>query len=151
MMWKPVWIFGVTSPPVREANGLVDAVDTDLVRVLGDERLDGAVLQLVDLVRAGVEADDLDLVLLVGLPDTGGGAGGREGVGGEDADDVGVLGQRRRDQPGRRGGVVVAVLHAEVVELGVRLGGRLEALDAGVDGRDAGVGRHDQDLAAVRD
>src|SRR5581483_8450660 len=75
--------------------GLVHRVGPDRVRGLGDERLHGALLERGDLVRLGVEADDLDLARLAGLTDAGGGALGREQVGREDADDAGVLLQRR--------------------------------------------------------
>ena len=97
----------------------------------------------------GVEPDDLHLVALAGLLHTGGGALGGEQVRGEDADEVGVLLQRGADQLccGRR--VVVGVLHADVGELAVGLDGVLEALDARVGRRDAGVDGHHQDLAAL--
>src|SRR6185436_15258388 len=45
---------------VERGNGLVDAVLADVAGLLGDQRLHGALLQGLDLVGAGVEADDLD-------------------------------------------------------------------------------------------
>ncbi len=79
----------------------------------------------------------------------GGGALGGEQVGGEDADQVGVLLQLGADELGRGRRVVVAVLHADVGELAVGLDGVLEALGAGVGRRDAGIDTHDHDLAAL--
>src|SRR5690349_6096019 len=49
--------------------GLVHRIGPDRVRGLGDERLHRALLQGLDLVRLGVEADDLDLAGLSGLAD----------------------------------------------------------------------------------
>src|SRR4051794_21528262 len=56
---------------------LLHALRADVGRLLGDQRLDGAVLEVLDLLRAGVEADDLD-VLRPRLADGGRGALGRE-------------------------------------------------------------------------
>src|SRR5215475_740073 len=70
---------------------LLHGVGPDVVRMLGDERLHGALLQRGDLVRLGVEADDLDLARLAGLANAGGGALGREQVGREDPDAAGIL------------------------------------------------------------
>src|SRR4051794_32896568 len=54
--------------------GLLDALRPDVGRLLGDQRLDGSRLQVGDLLRARVEADDLHLVPLARLLDAGGGA-----------------------------------------------------------------------------
>src|SRR5829696_4394647 len=59
---------------------LLDALRADVGRLLGDQRLHGAVLEVLDLLRAGVEADDLD-VLRTRLADAGRGALGGEQVG----------------------------------------------------------------------
>src|SRR5437868_2500761 len=95
---------------------LVHPVDADLVRVLRDQALNCAGFQLRNLIRTGIEADHLDLILLVRLADTGTGPGRGEQVRGEHADDVGVLSESGGDQPGRNSGIVVAVLDAKVGE-----------------------------------
>src|SRR5215203_739326 len=48
-------------------DGLLHAELADLRRLLGDQRLDDAVLEVLHLLRAGVEADDLDRVELARL------------------------------------------------------------------------------------
>ena len=57
-----VSIAGVTGCPLRAATACCDALQADVVRLLGDEGLDVAGLELLDLVRPGVEADDLGRV-----------------------------------------------------------------------------------------
>src|SRR3954470_6611424 len=79
---------------LQRGDGLLDALLADLGRLLGDEGLDRALLEVLDLLRAGVEADDLDLAELAGLTQAGSGALGPEQVRGEDAGEIGVLGQR---------------------------------------------------------
>src|ERR1700730_3039002 len=106
---------------------LVHRVGPDYVRRLGDERLNGALLQRGDLIGLGVESDDLDLAGLTGLAHTGGGALGREQVGREDADDVRVLLQRRQRDLRGHGRAVLVELRAHVGELGVGLGRGREA------------------------
>ena len=49
----------VTGLPVEGRDGLLDALLADVERLLGDEGLDVPGLELLDLVGAGVEADDL--------------------------------------------------------------------------------------------
>src|SRR6185312_7797699 len=127
---------------------LVDAELADDSRLLRDQRLNGAVPQRLDLIRAGVEADDLHLAALTGLLHTGGGTLGGEEVRGEDADQVGVLLQLGADELCYGRWVVVAVLHADVGELAVGLDRVLESLGARVGRRDARIYTHDHDLAA---
>ena len=64
MIVKPVWTLGVTVPAVERGDGHVDAVLADELGLLGDQRLDGALLERLHLVGPGVEADDLHLVAL---------------------------------------------------------------------------------------
>ena len=54
-----VSIVGGDRLPVERGDGLLDALQTDVVRLLGDEGLHVAGLELLDLVGARVEADDL--------------------------------------------------------------------------------------------
>ena len=96
------------------------------------------VLEVLDLLGAGVEADDLHLAQLARLADAGRGALGGEQVGGEDALEVGVLGQRGLGDRGGLRRVVVVELLADVGQAGL-LGALLEALGAQVGGRDAGL------------
>ena len=135
---------------VERGDGHVDPVLADRPRLLGDECLDRAGVEVLDLVGPGVEADDLHRVRLAGLLDAVGAALGGEEVGGEDADEVRVLLQRGAHQVRRGGRVVVGVLDADVLELRVGLHGVLEPLRPRVGGGDAGVDRHHHDLAAVR-
>src|SRR3954469_7168672 len=77
---------------VEGGDGLLHALRADVGGLLGDQRLDRAGLEVLDLLRASVEADDLD-VLVAGLAQTRRGAFGSEQVGGEDALQVRRLGQ----------------------------------------------------------
>ena len=52
------------------AQSLGNTLRSDVVRLLSDQSLDGAVLEGLDLIRAGVESDDDDLAFLAGLLDT---------------------------------------------------------------------------------
>src|SRR6478609_11540865 len=52
---------------VEGQHGLVQTVGADGCRLLGNQGLNDAVLERLDLVGTGVEADDLDLVLLACL------------------------------------------------------------------------------------
>src|SRR4029453_7022748 len=142
--------FGGDLAAVEGGDGHVDAVLADGGGLLGDQGLHGAFAQGFDLVRAGVEPDDLHGGGFTGLAHAGGGALGGEQVRGEHADDVGVFLQRGADQVRRGGRVVLGVLHRQVGELGVGLGGLFEALGALVGGGDARVHRHHHDLPAVR-
>src|SRR5215207_2186943 len=112
---------------VQRGHGLLDALGADVGRLLRDERLDEAVLQVLDLLGAGVEADDLHRVLLARFAQAGGRALGAEQVGGEDALQVRVLGQRGLDDRGRLVRLVVVVLDAHEVQPEL-LGLLLEAL-----------------------
>ncbi len=58
----------------QRGDGLLDALLADVVRLLRDERLHLAGLELLDLIRARVEPDDLDLAGLAGLAHAGGDA-----------------------------------------------------------------------------
>ena len=74
--------------------GRIRYEDPNVRRILlRDERLDRAVLQRLDLIRTRVERDDLDLALLAGLLDAGGGAlsNGGETLKLEDADNGTIL------------------------------------------------------------
>ena len=148
MMVKPVWILAVTVLPVRAAT----ACSTPSIPMVPGCCATSAWMvpsfSCLDLVGPASKPTMVTAVLFACLH-PGRGALGGEQVRREDADDVGVLLQGRGHELGRRGGVVMAVLHAEVVELRVGLDRVLEALDAGVDGRDAGVGRDDEDLATL--
>ena len=103
--------------PVQGGHGSVYAVLPDHCRLLRHQRLNRSLFEGLNLVRAGVEADDLDLLLLPGLAYAGGGAFCGEQVGGEDSNDVGVLLERRAHQVGRGGRIILGVLDAEVLEL----------------------------------
>ena len=81
----------VTVLPPIGGQCLLDALLADVVGLLGDQRLHVACLELLDLVGAGVEADDLDLAGLSGLLDAGGDALRGEQVRREDTGEVGVL------------------------------------------------------------
>src|SRR4051812_1924227 len=130
--------------------GLLDALRPDVGRLLGDQRLDGSRLQVGDLLRARVEADDLHLVPLARLLDAGGGALGGEQVRGEDALEVRVLGEHGLRDRRRLRGVVVVELLAEVRQpRGLRT--LLEALRAGVGRRDARLDVVDEDLPRAAD
>ena len=72
------------------------------------------------------------LVLLAGLSDAGGCSLSSERVGRKDADDVRVLGQGCGNELGCFGGVVVAVLHAKVLECRVTFRAFLEPCDPGI-------------------
>ncbi len=129
MMVNPVWIFGVTVPPSSAAMAWFRPCVADVARLLRDERLNGAVLQRLDLVGAGVEADDLDLrpsCRPAGCrwpsprPRTGWWRRSRRCRGPSAA---------RRSPASGSGRVVVRVLHAQVVVLRVGLAAVLEALD----------------------
>jgi len=89
-------------PPSSAVTALVDAEFADETGLLGNQRLDGALLQRLDLIRACVEADDLHLAALASLLDAGGRAFGGEQVGSEDPDEVGVLLQLGADELGPR-------------------------------------------------
>ena len=117
MIVNPVCTLGVFCAAVECGHRLVDAELADGAGILGDQRLHGALPQRLDLVGACVESDDLDLPALARLLDAGGRALGREQVDREDADQIGVALQLRADQLRGGGGVVVAVLDADVVEL----------------------------------
>src|SRR6266508_3872901 len=116
---------------------LLHPVLADVGRLLGDQRLDDPLLQVLDLLGPGVEADDLDLLGRPGAAHAGGGALGGEQVGAEDADQVAVGGQRG----GRLGRgllrLVVGVLDPDVLQPRGVLDLLLEALGAGVGGGDA--------------
>src|SRR3954454_8465831 len=130
--------------------GLLDALRPDVGRLLGDQRLAGSRLQVGDLLRARVEADDLHLVPLARLLDAGGGALGGEQVRGEDALEVRVLGEHGLRDRRRLRGVVVVELLAEVRQpRGLRT--LLEALRAGVGRRDARLDVVDEDLPRAAD
>ena len=58
---KSVEISGVTALAVDGEDRLLDALVADVVGLLDDERLYVTGLELVDLRRPGVEADDLDV------------------------------------------------------------------------------------------
>ena len=147
---EPVPIFCLVVLVLERRDGLLDALGADVGRLLRDERLEQPVLEVLDLLGAGVEADDLHAVLLAGLAQAGGRALGAEQVGREDALEVRVLGQLRLDD--RRGLVrlVLAVLDADVVEPEL-LGLLLEALGAQVGGRDARLGVDDEHRALAAD
>ena len=78
-------IFFVTGSPFSASSAWSTPCLPISAGLLGDQGLDDAVLEVLDLLRAGVEADDLDLAELAGLRRAGGGALGAEQVGGEDA------------------------------------------------------------------
>src|SRR3954447_16593930 len=130
--------------------GLLDPLRADVGGLLGDERLHRPGLQVGDLLRARVEADDLHLVQLARLLDAGGGALGGEQVRGEDALEVRVLGEHGLRDRRRLRRVVVVELLAEVRQpRGLRA--LLEALRAGVGRRDARLDVVDEDLARAAD
>ena len=113
--------------------GWLDALDADVVGLLGNQRLDVAGLELLDLVRPGVEADHLDLARLAGLLQPGGHALGSEQVGGEHALQVGVFGQRRGDHLCCCRRLIVRVLGVAGQGQSERRGFFLEARDTRVN------------------
>src|SRR5688500_11636603 len=131
--------------------GLLDALASDVGRLLGDERLHEALLELLDLGGSGVEANHLDLAQLPGLAQPVGRALGREQVGREDSLQVRVLRQLGLDL--RRGLVrpVVVELRAEIFDPRLPLDRLLETLLALVGGRDARLHVLDHDLPATAD
>jgi hypothetical protein len=128
--------------------GLLDALRADVGRLLGDQALHRAVLEVLDLLGTGVEADDLDLG--AGLAGTGRRTLGGEQVGAEDALEVRVLLERGLHLGGGDLGLVVGVLAPDVVEAG-RLGAVDEALLARVRRRDARLDVDHEDLALAAD
>ena len=76
-------------------------------RLLRDQSLNRSFFEGLDLVRAGVEANDLNLRLLAGLAYTCGRAFRGEQVGGEYTNDVGILLQRRAHDLCRCGRIIV--------------------------------------------
>src|SRR5215207_2895582 len=135
---------------VERLDGLLDALGADVGRLLRDQRLDVALLELLDLRRPGVEADDLHVALLAGLAYAVGRALGGEQVGCEDALDVRVLGELGLDDRGRALRLVLGEVLPEVVQAGL-LGTLLEPLRARVGGRDAGLDVDDEHLAGAAD
>src|SRR3954470_1723941 len=128
--------------------GLLDALGADVGRLLGDQPLHGAVLEVLDLLRTGVEADDLGLGAR--LARTRRRALGGEQVGPEDALEVGVLLERGLHLGGGDLRLVVGVLAPDVVQPG-RLGAVDEALLARVRRRDARLDVDDEHLALAAD
>src|SRR5215207_9950750 len=126
---------------VERLDGLLDALGADVGRLLRDQRLDVALLELLDLRRPGVEADDLHVALLAGLAYAVGRALGGEQVGCEDALDVRVLGELGLDDRGRALRLVLGEVLPEVVQAGL-LGALLEALRTGVGGQRRSVAHH---------
>src|SRR4051812_4360001 len=131
-------------------DGGVHAVHAHLERILGDQRVHGAVGHALDLVRRGVPADDLDLADLVGHPDRLDRAHVARLVGGEDALEVRVGGEDVLGHGERLVVVVLRVLRRDELELRMLLQALHEAVDALVVGLRAGVERHDRHLAALR-
>src|SRR6476661_2754023 len=67
-----------------------DALVADVVRVLADQEVDDTLAEVLDLLRTGIEADNLDLTRLVSLLDRGRGALGAEQVRAEDTGQIRV-------------------------------------------------------------
>src|SRR5205085_4853735 len=125
-----------------------DGLVAHLERVLEDERVNRAGLEVFDQVRAGVEADQNDLagqtLLLDGLHR----ADGRRFVGGEEAVEVRVRGEDVRRAVERAGAVALAILKRDDLDAGVLLLDRLLKPLLALVGRDrAGLDAEDGDTA----
>src|ERR1035437_3400583 len=128
---------------------LGNTVLTDGGRLLSHQSLDSSCLKVLDLSRTSVETDDAHGTGLTRLPDPGCGSFGRKEVGSEDTGDVGILLQRSSHQLGRRGGIVVAVLHTQVLELRICLRRCFKSGHAGIRRGNTGVYRDNQHLPAI--
>src|SRR5215207_1898200 len=126
---------------VQSLDGLLDALRADVGRLLRDQRLHVALLELLDPGGPGVEADDLHVARLACLAHAAGRALGGEQVRREDALDVRVLGELGLDDRGCALRLVLREVLPEVLQAEL-LGALLEALRTGVGGQRRSVAHH---------
>src|SRR3954447_7470819 len=123
--------------PLQRRDGLAHAARADLGGLLGDQRLHHILLELLDLKRAGVEADHPHIAPArvaqpVRRPLC------REQVRSEDALQIGMASERPAHERGRRDRIIAVKTLADDVE--PELVRRVtESLDAGVGGGDRAI------------
>ena len=130
---------------------LLDAIDALLVGLLRDQRLDHAALEVGDLCRVGVVADDLDLACGVCGLEAGVDALGDEHVGGEHPGQVGVRGVHSGDCLRRLRRVIAHVLRGERLDARILLDLLKEALDTPLGGGHPGLLVHHDHGALAAD